>query len=204
MAMYTSLHIEADEPCDIGCSHQLNGLRPEGYPVLAIGTLSIYPTRERLERIRAAIDAYLAAHGDGTDCPRVGETSGIVCDRCGSFTMAFKGHLRCFGCGNSMPLPADPPVVRGIAAAMEATGSDRVVVTRVPAGGKYPAGYSYSAPDEPDAPAESLESMALEELKSDLTEAAHEVGIDPDGLSDGEVIRALVGRAAGVRAESVR
>lgn len=151
MAMYTSLHLDPDEQVDITCEHRLNGSRPEGYPVLCIGDLSIYPTRERLERLVAVCSAYLAAHGDKAEGFQVGYPSDVRCDHCGNPTVAFQGHRRCFGCGNSMPLTAD-------------------------------------------GPAETPESIYIEDLRSDLTEAAIEVGIDPDGMDDGAVIRALVRR----------
>lgn len=64
MAMYGTLHMYTHERCEITCEHQLNERRPEGYPVLSIGTLTVYPTRERLERLNAVISAYLAAHAE--------------------------------------------------------------------------------------------------------------------------------------------
>ena len=47
------------EPADrFECKTAYSPSRPEGYPVLGIGELSIFPTVEQLRRIRAAIDAW--------------------------------------------------------------------------------------------------------------------------------------------------
>lgn len=52
-------------------------------------------------------------------------------------------------------------------------------------------------PTEACTGSESLEAMALADLKEQLTEAAQACGIDPDGMDDGSVIRALSDRARG-------
>jgi hypothetical protein len=50
------------EPSDrIECQTQETSTRPEGYPVLAIGTIAVFPSVEQLRRIRDAIDAWLSA-----------------------------------------------------------------------------------------------------------------------------------------------
>ena len=49
------------EPTDrIECQTQTNDCRPEGYPVLDLGPIAVFPTVEQLRRIREAIDAWLS------------------------------------------------------------------------------------------------------------------------------------------------
>lgn len=62
MGMSATLHIHEHERVEIECRHAISESRPRGYPVLSIGTLTIYPTVDRLRRLHAAVGAYLAAH----------------------------------------------------------------------------------------------------------------------------------------------
>lgn len=50
-----------DESTEITCRHQDDESRPQGYPVLCIGDLTIFPTIGRLRRLKEVIAAYLAA-----------------------------------------------------------------------------------------------------------------------------------------------
>jgi hypothetical protein len=48
------------EPTDrIECKTAFSPSRPEGYPVLGVGDLSIFPTERQLRALRAAIDNWL-------------------------------------------------------------------------------------------------------------------------------------------------
>lgn len=253
MSMFVSLYVDPDGPCEITCDHQLNERRPEGYPVLSIGTLTVFPGRERLERLVAVCSAYLAAHGDKDDD---GEDPVLGCPNCGNTTFIPGGNLEYFQCKKCGAISARREMISPVPdGSADKAVSGPAVEARfiVRDGGRVfsrdgrPVLFEDRAeaalaaeifrPDGPDGsadraggpeatvecpncngkcavlsptgeysdcwacdnsgrvvPIESLESMALEELKSDLTEAAQEVGIDPDGLTDGEVIRALVGR----------
>ena len=49
------------EPQDrIRCETQATDSQPEGYPVLGLGSIAVFPTVEQLRRIREAIDAWLS------------------------------------------------------------------------------------------------------------------------------------------------
>ena len=50
------------EPQDcIECQTQETDSRPEGYPVLGIGPIAVFPTVEQLRHLRDEIDAWLSA-----------------------------------------------------------------------------------------------------------------------------------------------
>ena len=50
------------EPTDrIRCETQETESRPEGYPVLNLGPIAVFPTVEQLRHIREAIDGWLSA-----------------------------------------------------------------------------------------------------------------------------------------------
>jgi hypothetical protein len=50
------------EPSDrIECQTQANDHRPEGYPVLGLGPIAVFPSVDQLRRIREAIDGWLGA-----------------------------------------------------------------------------------------------------------------------------------------------
>jgi hypothetical protein len=55
----------------IECTTQRSDCRPEGYPVLAFGTMNLFSSVVQLGRIRDAIDACLAAAANKTDQPGV-------------------------------------------------------------------------------------------------------------------------------------
>jgi hypothetical protein len=66
------------EPQDrIECQTQETESRPEGYPVLGIGPIAVFPTVEQLRRIREEIDAWLGAEADREQAIRAGIGAGI-------------------------------------------------------------------------------------------------------------------------------
>jgi hypothetical protein len=49
------------EPTDrIACQTQATESRPEGYPVLDLGPIAVFPSVEQLRRLREAIDGWLS------------------------------------------------------------------------------------------------------------------------------------------------
>jgi hypothetical protein len=66
------------EPTDrIECQTQETSSRPEGYPVLDIGPIAVFPTVEQLRRIRDEIDAWLSAEAARAEAARAGIGAGI-------------------------------------------------------------------------------------------------------------------------------
>jgi hypothetical protein len=61
------------EPQDrIRCETQETSSRPEGYPVLGLGPIAVFPTVEQLRQIHDEIDAWLSA-----EAARAGIGAGI-------------------------------------------------------------------------------------------------------------------------------
>ena len=66
------------EPTDrIECQTQTNDCRPEGYPVLDLGPIAVFPTVEQLRRIREEIDGWLGAQAAREQAARAGIGAGI-------------------------------------------------------------------------------------------------------------------------------
>ena len=66
------------EPTDrIECQTQATNSRPEGYPVLGIGPIAVFPSVEQLRRIRDEIDAWLSAEAARAEAARAGIGVGI-------------------------------------------------------------------------------------------------------------------------------
>jgi hypothetical protein len=66
------------EPTDrIECQTQETGSRPEGYPVLDLGPIAVFPIVEQLRRIRDEIDAWLGAEAARAEAARAGIGAGI-------------------------------------------------------------------------------------------------------------------------------
>ena len=66
------------EPVDrIECQTQETDSRPEGYPVLGIGPIAVFPSVEQLRRIRDAIDGWLSAEATREQAARAGIGAGI-------------------------------------------------------------------------------------------------------------------------------
>jgi hypothetical protein len=59
--MTTGLHLNSFERPTIGCTTSETASRPDGYPVLHLGPVTIWPTVEQLRAIRAAIDGWPAS-----------------------------------------------------------------------------------------------------------------------------------------------
>lgn len=53
-------HIRHDARARLEIETQASASRPGGYPVFRLGAVTYWPTIAQLERIRAAIDTYLA------------------------------------------------------------------------------------------------------------------------------------------------
>ena len=66
------------EPTDrIECQTQENDFRPEGYPVLGLGPIAVFPSVEQLRRIRDQIDAWLSAEAARAAAAAAGLGAGI-------------------------------------------------------------------------------------------------------------------------------
>lgn len=122
--MRNSLNIHTDDSDQIECRHVISESRPEGYPALSLRSISdcsgvysltIFPSRDRLERLHQVIGAYLLAHPDPADQTGEYDTRDILsadtmapprCD-CGRMMALVGGYCRCLACGDL----ADGPVV---------------------------------------------------------------------------------------------
>ena len=62
----------------IECLTAANQFRPEGYPVLNFGDLTIFPTREQLEKLRDAIGGWLAQQPASASVTITEADAGIV------------------------------------------------------------------------------------------------------------------------------
>jgi hypothetical protein len=66
------------EPQDrIECQTQETDSRPEGYPVLGIGPIAVFPSVDQLHEIREEIDAWLSAEAARAEAARAGIGAGI-------------------------------------------------------------------------------------------------------------------------------
>jgi hypothetical protein len=66
------------EPSDrIACQTKATASRPEGYPVLGIGPIAVFPTMEQLRRLRDEIDAWLGAEAARAEAAAAGIGAGI-------------------------------------------------------------------------------------------------------------------------------
>jgi hypothetical protein len=57
---YTTIYAHLEPQDRIRCETQATDSQPEGYPVLGLGPIAVFPTVEQLRRIRAAIDGWLS------------------------------------------------------------------------------------------------------------------------------------------------
>jgi hypothetical protein len=66
------------EPTDrIACQTQATESRPEGYPVLDLGPIALFPTVEQLRRLREAIDGWLSDQAAREQAARANIGAGI-------------------------------------------------------------------------------------------------------------------------------
>jgi hypothetical protein len=66
------------EPTDrIECQTQETESRPEGYPVLDLGPIAVFPSVDQLRRIRDQIDAWLGAEAARAEAAAAGIGAGI-------------------------------------------------------------------------------------------------------------------------------
>jgi hypothetical protein len=68
-------HLETQDR--ISCHTQETQSRPEGYPVLTLGAIDVFPSVEQLRHLRAAIDAWLSAEAARAQAARAGLGAGI-------------------------------------------------------------------------------------------------------------------------------
>jgi hypothetical protein len=66
------------EPSDrIECQTQETDSRPEGYPVLGLGPIAVFPSVDQLRRIRDEIDVWLGAEAARAEAVRANLGAGI-------------------------------------------------------------------------------------------------------------------------------
>jgi hypothetical protein len=57
---HTTIYAHLEPQDRIRCETQATDSQPEGYPVLGIGAIAVFPTVEQLRRLREAIDGWLS------------------------------------------------------------------------------------------------------------------------------------------------
>jgi hypothetical protein len=74
---YTTIFAHLEPQDRIRCETQETHSRPEGYPVLSLGAIDVFPTVEQLRRLREEIDAWLGAEADREQAARAGLGAGL-------------------------------------------------------------------------------------------------------------------------------
>lgn len=102
--MTTSVMIHLYDNDPVGCRIAVNESRPDGYPVLELGTIEVFPTIARLRRIHEVTGAVLAILERADDCEDVAaEADGNydVCldPFCKGRLERIEGGASCLECG---------------------------------------------------------------------------------------------------------
>ena len=74
---YTTIFAHLEPQDRIRCETQETSSRPEGYPTLGIGPITVFPTVEQLRHLRDEIDGWLSAQAARAEAAAAGIGAGI-------------------------------------------------------------------------------------------------------------------------------
>ena len=74
---HTTIYAHLEPQDRIRCETQATESLPEGYPVLGLGSIAVFPSVEQLRRIREEIDGWLSAQAAREQAVRANLGAGI-------------------------------------------------------------------------------------------------------------------------------